>query len=154
MSQDPRIQDLLNDVVDSEDRKVLESLLAHPSESLTEARLSPEDKAVADAVARRMEVFWKTTVVVGYLDLRRQIKASQRETADLRKQIDRMAKDTSQIPDLKNEIKDVRRGIEAMLVIPRGFDFRSIRQRQKDRFDEQQEVFGLVRRIAKKVQAE
>lgn len=93
---DPKLRKDVSQVLDDFD-KVSKATEEMVEEVLTEARnsdkISKADReAIAKEASRRMEAFFKGTVLIGYIDLRRQVKATQREISALRKDIDKLSK--------------------------------------------------------------
>lgn len=150
---------LLQDITDEELRSEVEAILDGLNtdgieevmeEVLEEARgkdqveLTKQARIeIAKEASRRMEVFFKGTVLVGYIDLRRQVKATQREIAALRKDQDKFEKKAA----TKDDLEDVRRKLDARIQV--GLKGRSGSDRKKEMDDFYDTVDDTAKNVEK-----
>jgi hypothetical protein len=117
---------LLQDITDQEIRAEVEAILDSVNtdgieniveDVLNEAsgnniRISKSDRdAIAKEASRRMEIFFKGTILIGYIDIRRQIKSTQREIAALRKDHDGFEKKAA----TKEDLETLRKNLDARI---------------------------------------
>jgi hypothetical protein len=137
MDNQEAINALLQDVIDDEERSRLESVInaamAHP---------------VIEASSMTRENVKDVLTVVGYFDLRKQIKACQREIADSRKKQDQLGK---QLTAMDEKLTRIERASEALVVPGREGDSRSMVKRQQELRRQEEEGWKLVQGIAKKL---
>lgn len=115
------LQDIADEELRAELKMVLDGANIEPVQEIMEdvlnesrgsSGISEEDReAIAKEASRRMELFFKGTVLVGYIDLRRQIKAVQREIAALRKDQDKFEKKVA----TKDDLEEVRKKLDARI---------------------------------------
>ena len=120
-NHDILLQDITDENLRSELITILDGINTHGIENIMEdvieeasnsSGISKADRdAIAKEASRRIELFFKGTVLVGYIDLRRQIKAAQREIAALRKDHDQFEKKAA----TKEDLEEVRKKLDARI---------------------------------------
>jgi len=154
--RDTLLQDITDEALRAEVEAILDAVNTDGIEEIVEdvleeasgkdeVRISKSDReAIAKEASRRMETFFKGTVLIGYIDLRRQIKATQREVSALRKDHDSFEKKAA----TKEDLEDVRKKLDARIQV--GFKGRSGSDRKKemdDFYDTVDDTADNVKRI-------
>jgi len=138
--RDILLQDITDETLRAEIEVILNSLDTSSVEDIMESAIEEasgrggisklDRDAIAKEASRRMEIFFKGTVLVGYIDLRRQIKAIQREIAALRKDHDQFEKRTV----TKDDLEDTRKKLDARIQVGLKGQSGSDRKKEMDGF--------------------
>lgn len=145
---DPELKSEINTILDAFDRDEVESIMEDILEEAKESyKISRADReAIAKEASKRMETFFKGTVLVGYIDLRRQIKASQREIAAARKDIDQQSKQMA----TKDQLEAVERNLDARIQVGLKGPIGSDRSKSmREFYDQVEETAENVEKIMK-----
>lgn len=110
------ILDML-EVLDPEDRKHIGECLDSiddGTESINEA-LSADDRALSLDIYNRIDRLVKGTFLISFLEIRRQIKAIQREISDMRKKVDQERREQDKFrKDVLKKISSVEDNLEEL----------------------------------------
>jgi uncharacterized coiled-coil DUF342 family protein len=140
--EDPETRDLAQSLLDSMDEKddvILESL-------------SNEDRVLVQTIYVKIKSLVQGSVLLSFLEIRRQIKAVQRELADFRKQYDREIKKKDQeIDRYKKDMSELASSISEMSKKIDALHETEMKNRRTRFWFSQRDAIEKVSKIAEKI---